>query len=127
LDEQRFASSAIDTGSRAQQPLQRVSNQPSASVSHDEPAASSNAPPLDHDDSPEREETATLSFQCRNCMVIYLLWLLVVAASLAVGFWRSFVTNDEGKGFTEAAYIVAVGGIIVRPIQNRHNQRAGHG
>jgi len=40
--------------------------------------------------------------------------------SLVVGLWRSFQTSDEGKGFTDAAYVVAVGGLVIFPIHNRH-------
>ena len=47
---------------------------------------------------------------------------MVVAGSLAIGLWRSFATGDEGKGFTDAAYVVAAGSIIVFPIQRMHNQ-----
>ena len=31
--------------------------------------------------------------------------------------------EDEGKGFTDAANIVAVGGLVLYPLQARHNQR----
>jgi hypothetical protein len=61
--------------------------------------------------------------KCRMCIAIYFLWFTVVAGSLSIGIWRSLVTGDEGKGFTDAAYVVAVGGVIVFPIQARHNQR----
>jgi hypothetical protein len=30
---------------------------------------------------------------------------------------------DEGKGFTDAANIVAVGGLVLYPLQTRHNQK----
>jgi hypothetical protein len=48
---------------------------------------------------------------------------MVFAGSLAIGLWRSFTTGDEGKGFTDAAYIVAAGSILVFLIQRMHNQR----
>jgi hypothetical protein len=50
-------------------------------------------------------------------------WFLIAAASAAVGLWRSYATADEGKGFTDAAYVVAVGGLILFPLQNQHSKR----
>ena len=61
--------------------------------------------------------------ECRLCTIIFFLWILLAAGSLTVGLWRSFATGDEGKGFTDAAYIVAVGGLVVFPVQARHNKR----
>lgn len=60
---------------------------------------------------------------CNLCKTFYAFWFLIIASSLAVGFWRSVVTSDEGKGFTDAAYMVAVGGIILYPVQDRHARR----
>ena len=45
-------------------------------------------------------------------MRFFFFWIVLAAASLAMGVWRSFVTGDEGKGFTDAAYVVAVGGLV---------------
>ncbi|EPE37113.1 hypothetical protein GLAREA_09276 [Glarea lozoyensis ATCC 20868] len=64
-----------------------------------------------------------LSQTCRMCWIIMLCWILVFTGSLAVGLWRSFATQDEGKGFTDAAYVVAAGSILVFSIQRMHNQR----
>ena len=50
------------------------------------------------------------------------MWAFVAADSLAVGLWRSFATGDEGKGFTEEAYEVTVGGLVVFPIKSRHGR-----
>jgi len=57
---------------------------------------------------------------CKICKVIFLFWMGLAAFSLIIGLWRSIVTGDEGKGFTDAAYVVAVGGLILFPIQTRH-------
>ncbi|PVH87940.1 hypothetical protein DL98DRAFT_566332 [Cadophora sp. DSE1049] len=65
----------------------------------------------------------TLRRKCVACFAVYLLWVAVAVGSLVLGLWRSFATGDEGKGFTDAAYVVAVGGIVVFPIQSRHGQR----
>lgn len=48
---------------------------------------------------------------------------MIIAGSVVIGLWRSIGTADEGKGFTDAAYIVAVGGVILYPVQNRHASR----
>jgi hypothetical protein len=61
------------------------------------------------------------------CAVLFYLWISLAATSLAVGLWRSLTTSDEGKGFTDAAYVVAVGGIVIYPIQNRHASRCRSG
>jgi len=66
---------------------------------------------------------SALSQSCRTCRIIIFSWIVVVAGSLAIGLWRSFATGDEGKGFTDAAYVVSAGSIIVFPIQRMHNQR----
>jgi hypothetical protein len=42
---------------------------------------------------------------------------------VVIGLWRSIATADEGKGFTDAAYIFAIGGVILYPVQNRHASR----
>jgi len=70
-----------------------------------------------------RNKFQTLRQECKGCFVVSLLWVVVAVSSLGIGLWRSFVTGDEGKGFADAAYVVAVGGIIVYPIQNRHSER----
>lgn len=59
---------------------------------------------------------------CPGCNLLFGLWVFVAVLSLAVGFWRCYQT-DKGTGFTDAAYIVAVGGLIIRPIQSRHYQK----
>ena len=69
------------------------------------------------------EEARVTQQRCKMCLRIYLLWISIAVGSLVVGLWRTFMTSDEGKGFTDAAYVVAVGGVILFPIQNRHNQR----
>jgi hypothetical protein len=66
------------------------------------------------------EEPAFLIRHCPCCNILFCLWILLAFLSLAVGLWRSFKTSDEGKGFTDAAYVVAVGGLIIFPVQNRH-------
>jgi hypothetical protein len=66
---------------------------------------------------------SALSQGCRTCRIIIFSWIVVVVGSLAIGLWRSFATGDEGKGFTDAAYVVAAGSIIIFPIQRMHNQR----
>jgi len=71
---------------------------------------------------PYRETTETTE-KCRTCIIPHLLWMVVEAPSLVVGPWRSFATHDEGKGFTDAAYVVTVSDLFVYPIQTRHNQR----
>lgn len=60
---------------------------------------------------------------CRTCGILVLFWILIPLASVAIGFWRSFATGDEGKGFTDAAFIVAAGGMIMYPIQRMHNRK----
>ncbi|KAG4421374.1 hypothetical protein IFR04_005433 [Cadophora malorum] len=65
----------------------------------------------------------SLRQKCLTCSVIYLMWATVAGDRLAIGLWRSFATGDEGKGFTDAAYVVAVGGIVVFPIQSRHGRQ----
>jgi hypothetical protein len=60
---------------------------------------------------------------CKMCRRLLFLWISLAVTSLAVGLWRSFATSDEGKGFTDAAYVVAVGGLVIFPIQNSHAQR----
>lgn len=50
-------------------------------------------------------------------------WFVIIVGSVAIGLWRSIVTADEGKGFTDAAYIVAIGGVILYPVQNRHARK----
>lgn len=57
------------------------------------------------------------------CAVLCCPWISLAATSLAVGLWRSLTTSDEGKCFTDAAYVVAVGGLVIYPIQNRHASR----
>lgn len=74
-------------------------------------------------DSIDSEEAVLAIQHCRNCNILFGLWIFIAALSLAVGLWRSFQTFDEGKGFTDAAYVVAVGGLIIYPVQNRHNER----
>ena len=58
---------------------------------------------------------------CNVCRVLYMLWLVIIATSPVVGFWRSAVIGDEGKGFTDAAYIVVVEGLILFPVHNWHS------
>lgn len=72
-----------------------------------------------------RDSTGTTAdiTKCSLCKVLWIFWLVIVAGSLAVGLWRSIVTSDEGKGFTDAAYIVAIGGVILYPVQDRHSRR----
>jgi hypothetical protein len=55
--------------------------------------------------------------------VIIALWIGLAAGTLTIGLWRTLITGDEGKGFTDAACVVAVGGLIVFPIQARHNEQ----
>ena len=50
------------------------------------------------------------------------MWFVIAFGSLTVGVWRSVATGDEGKGFTDAAYVVAVGGLILYPVQSRHSR-----
>jgi hypothetical protein len=66
------------------------------------------------------KEPVFLIRHCLGCNILFCLWILLAFLSLAVGLWRSFKTSDEGKGFTDAAYVVAVGGLIIFPVQNRH-------
>jgi hypothetical protein len=56
---------------------------------------------------------------CKFCNILFYLWILLAASSLAVGMWRSCMT-DEGKGFTDAACIIGLGSLIMFPLQNRH-------
>jgi hypothetical protein len=67
------------------------------------------------------EEPAALIRHCLGCNIIFCLWIFLAVLSLVVGLWRSYKTSDEGKGFTDAAYVVAVGGLIIFPVQNRHS------
>ncbi|KAF4632557.1 hypothetical protein G7Y89_g5568 [Cudoniella acicularis] len=60
---------------------------------------------------------------CKMCNILFYLWISLATTSLAIGLWRSLATSDEGKGFTDAAYVVAVGGLVIYPIQNRHALR----
>jgi hypothetical protein len=48
---------------------------------------------------------------CKMCNILFYLWISLADTSLAVGLWRSLATSDEGKGFTDAAYVIAVGGL----------------
>lgn len=66
------------------------------------------------------EEPAVLIQHCPGCNILFCLWILLAFLSLAVGLWRSFKTSDEVKGFTDTEYVVAVGGLIIVPVQNRH-------
>ncbi|CZR63065.1 uncharacterized protein PAC_12962 [Phialocephala subalpina] len=61
--------------------------------------------------------------KCRLCKILRVLWLTIIAGSLGIGLWRSIVTADEGKGFTDAAYVVAVGGLVLYPVQDRHSRK----
>lgn len=63
------------------------------------------------------------SLICRMCTTIYVLWFALITGSLAVALWRSFATAEEGKGFTDAAYVVAISGLIIYFFQSRHCQR----
>jgi len=69
-----------------------------------------------------RSESVVLR-TCRTCKIIIFSWIAIVAGSLAIGLWRSFATGDEGKGFTDAAYMVATGSLIMFPIQRMHSRR----
>jgi hypothetical protein len=62
----------------------------------------------------------TSVIHCKMCKVIFNLWISLFPISLAIGIWRSIATSDEGKGFTVAAYLAAIGGLIILPMQNRH-------
>ncbi|CZR56608.1 uncharacterized protein PAC_06497 [Phialocephala subalpina] len=48
-------------------------------------------------------EAQTVRQKCKGCFIVYLLWGAVAVGSLVIGLWRSFITGDEGKGFTDAA------------------------
>jgi hypothetical protein len=72
------------------------------------------------DGSPLHREPAASTRHCLGCNILFCLWISLAVLSLIVGLWRSYVTSDEGKGFTDAAYVVAVGGLIIFPVQNRH-------
>jgi hypothetical protein len=72
------------------------------------------------DESSLHEEPAVPIRHCSVCNILFCLWIFLALLSLVVGVWRSFKTSDEGKGFTDAAYVVAVGGLIIFPVQNRH-------
>lgn len=132
---------AIDARENAAIPMRRLrprpsepttgQGQPGGTSSSQEPDQFTTGQPLTF----ENENTATTaavitslrldssSLTCRMCTTIYFLWFAIITGSLAIGLWRSFATSDEGKGFTDAAYVVAVGGLIIYPIQTRHGQR----
>ena len=54
------------------------------------------------------------------CVTIYFAWTLCRAAQSG-GSVYLFATGDEGKAFTDAGYVVAVGGILVGNVHHRHN------
>lgn len=64
-----------------------------------------------------------LPAKCKRCDVLAALWFAIGISSLAVGLWRSFATGSEGDGFTAAAYMVAVGGLLLYPVQNCYFSR----
>jgi hypothetical protein len=68
-------------------------------------------------------EVVTSASYCKVCIVIYSLWFTIAAGSFPVGTWRSYAVADESRSFTDAVYIVAVGGLALYSMYIRHNQR----
>jgi hypothetical protein len=58
----------------------------------------------------------------RTCLVLAYVAAFTITSSLIVALWWSFKHNDASGGFTMAGYMVAVGGIIMYPIQSRHSK-----
>jgi hypothetical protein len=84
---------------------------------HRNPDATTARTFLPHQANPEN------ATKCKLCWILFISWFVIIAGSVVIGLWRSIATADEGKGFTDAAYIVAVGGVILYPVQNRHASR----
>lgn len=60
---------------------------------------------------------------CRMCNILSGAMVSTVASGTAVGFWRSVATGDEGRGFTDAAFVVAAGGALAYSAHIRHAPR----
>ena len=58
----------------------------------------------------------------RTCFILIALCFATVTLSLSIALWWSFYANDVSGGFTMAGYIVALGGIIMFPIQSAHSK-----
>lgn len=55
-------------------------------------------------------------------MIIFVLAGLAVLLSLSLALYWSVVHHDVQSGFTMGAYIVAVGAIVLGPIQAKHTE-----
>ncbi|CAG8978928.1 hypothetical protein HYALB_00011190 [Hymenoscyphus albidus] len=61
--------------------------------------------------------------RCRAFEIILISWFPVAVVSLGTGLWRSFATGGEGKGFTDAAWVVATGSVVLLAVQKIHDRR----
>jgi hypothetical protein len=58
----------------------------------------------------------------RPCLILAYLASLTISSSLVLALWWSIAHKDPSGGFTMAGYIVAVGGIVMFPIQSHHSK-----
>ena len=58
----------------------------------------------------------------RGCVILIVLCATTVLTSLSLALWWSMMHRDVSGGFTMGGYIVAVGGVILYPIQARHSK-----
>ncbi|CAG8978927.1 hypothetical protein HYALB_00011189 [Hymenoscyphus albidus] len=59
---------------------------------------------------------------CHFCQLITVFLLLIAVGSLAVGVWRTFLTGDEGKGFTDAGWFATVGSTLYVVMDRVHGK-----
>lgn len=60
--------------------------------------------------------------QRRTCFILIGVASGTILASLSIALWWSMTAHDVSGGFTMAGYIVALGGIIMYPIQSAHSR-----
>ena len=57
------------------------------------------------------------------CVVYKRLLAVIAMVSLSLSLWWAVWKADVSGGFTVGAYMVAVGSMVILPMQNRHNSR----
>jgi hypothetical protein len=58
----------------------------------------------------------------RTCLIMIYLAAITIISSLVIALWWSITRKDPSGGFTMAGYIIAVGGIVMFPIQSHHSK-----
>jgi hypothetical protein len=58
----------------------------------------------------------------RTCLIMAYLAAITISSSIAIAMWWTIAHKDPSGGFTMAGYIVAVGGIVMFPIQSHHTK-----